>query len=182
MPSETGRAAARREAAERRGGGLGPASGPSAVARHPGHAAQPAVNTIATTTPTTRAGTFASIPGCGSATRARPTGNSGDNATASIPPMSPPAAPIAAARTRQAAISCARVIPSARMVPNPAASMRLCRASNWPRMNSPMMPNSAASSHSATACGRIERSVLTDWSDSSAACTSLPSACLASSR
>src|SRR3954447_21855030 len=43
-------------------------------------------------------------------------------------------------------------------------------------MNSPMMPNSAASSHSATACGRIERSVLTDWSDSSAACTSLPSA------
>jgi two-component system, chemotaxis family, sensor kinase Cph1 len=47
MPSDTGRAAASRGAAERRGGQLGPASGPSAAARHPGHAAQPAVTTIA---------------------------------------------------------------------------------------------------------------------------------------
>ncbi len=28
-----------------------------------------------------------------------------------------------------------------------------------------MTPNSAASSHSATACGRIERSVFTDWAE-----------------
>jgi hypothetical protein len=41
-------------------------------------------------------------------------------------------------------------------------------------MSSPMTPNSPASSHSATACGWIERWVFTDWADSSVASTNLP--------
>ena len=45
-----------------------------------------------------------------------------------------------------------------------------------------MTPNSAASSHSATACGRIERWVFTDWVESSVASTSLLRVCLPSSR
>ena len=40
-----------------------------------------------------------------------------------------------------------------------------------------MTPNSAASSHSAAACGRIERSVFTDWADSRVASTGLPCVC-----
>ena len=45
-----------------------------------------------------------------------------------------------------------------------------------------MTPNSAASSHSATACGRIERWVFSDWADSSVASTNLPLGFLLSSR
>ena len=37
-----------------------------------------------------------------------------------------------------------------------------------------MTPNSAASSHKATASGRIERSVFTDCVESSSACANLP--------
>ncbi len=37
-----------------------------------------------------------------------------------------------------------------------------------------MTPNSPASSHSATASGRIERSVFTDCAESSSACANLP--------
>ena len=48
-------------------------------------------------------------------------------------------------------------------------------------MSSPMTPNSAASSHSATACGWIERSVFTDWVESRKACTGLPPTLLLSS-
>ena len=87
--------------------------------------------------------------------------------------MTPPAAPIAAARPRHAVISCPRLIPSARKVPYPVASRKLSRASSWPTMSSPMTPNTPASSHSATACGRIERWVFTDWADSSVASTGL---------
>jgi len=95
--------------------------------------------------------------------------------------MSPPAAPIAAARLRHAVISWARLIPSARRVPYSAASRKVSRASSWPTMSSPMTPDSAASSHSATACGRIDRWVFTDWAASSEACMGLPCACLLSS-
>ena len=96
--------------------------------------------------------------------------------------MIPPAAPIAAARPRHAVISCPRLIPSARKVPYSVASRKLSRASSWPTMSSPITPKSAASSHSATACGRIERWVFTDWAESSAASGGLPSEFLLSSR
>ena len=88
--------------------------------------------------------------------------------------MTPPAAPIAAARPRHAVISWPRLIPSARKVPYPVASRKLSRASSWPTMSTPMTPTSPASSHSATACGRIERSVFTDWAGGSVASTNLP--------
>ena len=78
-------------------------------------------------------------------------------------PMIPPAAPISAARARLTAISWARLTPSARSVPYSAASRKLSRASSWPVTSRPITPNSAASSHNATACGLIERSVFTDW-------------------
>ena len=176
MASGTGPAAASREMTVRRcwPGSARLASGRSAAARHPGHIAQPVVTRTAAARPAARTGTSASIPGCGSATPARPTGSSGDSATPSTAAMTPPAAPIAAARPRHAVISCPRLIPSARKVPYPVASRKLSRASSWPTMSSPMTPNSAASSHSATACGRIERWVFTDWADSSVASTSLP--------
>ena len=71
-------------------------------------------------------------------------------------------------------ISWARLTPSARSVPYSAASRKLSRASSWPVTSRPITPNSTASSHNATAWRPIERSVFTDWTESSSAWANLP--------
>jgi hypothetical protein len=95
--------------------------------------------------------------------RARPTGNSGETATATTAAAAAPAAPITAARATPAASSWRGLMPSARRVPKSSASSELWRASNWPATSTPMTPSSSASSQRATACRWMERSVLTDW-------------------
>ena len=79
--------------------------------------------------------------------------------------MTAPASVTAASRARPSAARLARVMPSARKIGNSAESSTSCRASSWPTTASPISPASRANTASATACGRIARSVAATWSE-----------------
>ena len=90
------------------------------AARQAGHAATPTVATSTPPAPSSSAVQSASMPGCGSAIPASPTGNTGEMAIAVATASTAPAPPISAARASPAAVSWRGTTPIARSVPESA--------------------------------------------------------------
>ena len=105
------------------------------------------------------------MPGAGSASRAGPIGINGEAAMATPTARTAPARVTAATRARDNPARLARVMPSARRIGNSTESSTSWRASSWPITTSPISPARTANIASATACGRIARSVAATWSD-----------------
>ena len=116
-------------------------------------------STTITASPTPSTARLTSTPGCGSASRAGPIGISGEAAMATPTAMTAPASVTIARRASDSAARLARVMPSARRIGNSAESSTSWRARSWPITASPISPASTAKIASATACGRIARSV-----------------------
>ena len=118
--------------------------------------------------PTARTGTLTATPGSGSASRAGPIGISGDAATAMTHAPAAPAAEAAVTSARPAAISWRRVMPRAASVPLSWAAASSVRVATWPTISHAHSATASANRPSATACGRIDRSIVAACADSSA--------------
>ena len=154
-------------------------SGPRYDARRQaGHAACATSSPKTAIEPTSSTGMSALMPGSGSATRAVPTGISGDTATATPAAATAPTAAATLTSASLPPINWARVAPraaSAGLSAEPAASRR---AATWPITKSAEAASTNAKRASATASGRMARSTAAAcvfWSaTSSSSCACVP--------
>ena len=99
-------------------------------------------------------------PGCGSATRAGPTGIRGDSAVATTTAMAAPMATVTPTSANPTAPSWARVTPSARSVGWSAEATKAWRARIWPMISRAVSATSSANNARATAWGWMACSTL----------------------
>ena len=132
---------------------------PADPACHAAHAARATSSAAIAAAPRPSTATSALTPGPGSARRAGPIGVSGDAATATATAMTAAAAAAAPTSTSPAAVSWARVMPSAASVAlsDEAASSR--RVATCPTTNTAVTASTSANSARATAWGRMDRSM-----------------------
>ena len=114
--------------------------------------------------PTPSTATFTSSPGDGSATRARPIGQSGDSATATANATIVATAAIDAVRTRPVRKRSLRVMPSARSTGWSIDSTNACRESAWIAIISVANAMRPASNQSTTAARCSVRFTFAAWS------------------
>ena len=165
-PMAPGTDPARPSADPSRDGRAGPTgsatpSGPRArpAARHASGTSTASGSTAMATRPAPRMARLTSMPGAGSASRAGPIGISGEAAMATPTATTAPATVTAASRASDSAARLPRVMPRARRIGNSVESRTSWRASSWPITASAISPARAANTASATACGRMARSV-----------------------
>ena len=123
-------------------------------------------NTTIATAPMPSTTQSALIPGCGSIVLAGPNSASGDATIARPTATTAPTAAVTPTSVSATTSSCARVIPVARNMGKSFVDRNSCRPTICPTMNSTARAVSNAKIASATACGRIARSIRATWSDS----------------
>ena len=150
------------------GAAVSEAAGVALASRQAGQVTQ------ATRSPTMAAGTAVStsqsvlIPGDGSASRAAPTGISGDAATATAAARTAPAAVATATSSSPAAVSWRRVIPRAASTRNPELASSSSRPATCVTISSAVHASTSAKMARATTSGWIDRSTAAysaPWSD-----------------
>ena len=145
-----------------------PAAGHGLASRQAGQAAQPTRSPRMAAGPAVSTSQSALIPGDGSASRAAPTGISGDAATATVAARTAPVAVAAATSSRLTAVSWARVIPRATSTWCPELASARSRLATCVRISSAVPSSTSAKIASATTSGCIDRSTAAYSAPSSA--------------
>ena len=137
---------------------VGGAAGHALASRQAGQAAQPTRSPTMATGPAVSTSQSVLIPGDGSASRAAPTGISGDAATAAAAARTAPAAVATATSSSPAAVSWPRVIPRAASTRCPELASSSSRLAACVTISSAVNTSTSAKIASATTSGCIDRS------------------------